>query len=219
MELSPIYTNLISIILIYSTCLIIGELFFHFGLHTFYTRKLVHILGGIATALMPLFIELEYFIILSIFLILILQWTCKQKYFKSLHLNCSKDNGVIFFPLGMIITAILFWRIDTIIFQASALILGISDPIASLGSKFKKNISYNISGKKTLAGSLLFFTSTLIILLLFTHFYGISSISTLTYIIIGSLVLTIIEGLLGKGYDNLLITPIAGTIVYFLLQL
>jgi phytol kinase len=144
----------------------------------------------------------------------------KRKILETVYKKNGDNYGVIFFPLGLIMSFILFVPINPIIFQGSVLVLALSDGLAGLlGLKFGQK-KYKVTGEKTWLGSLFFFIMTLLILLCIFYIAN-GSIHYLNILVImfASLVLTIIEGLFGKGFDNLLLPVTSGYIIYYLLSL
>ena len=122
------------------------------------------------------------------------------------------------FPLSLTLCAAFFWRLNPLIFQGASLILGLSDGLAGLiGENFGRN-SYQVTGPKTVEGSLTFFVITLIILLTMRQAYrGDLGFYAIITIIAAALLLTFVEGALSLGWDNLAVPLAAGFVVYFLL--
>jgi len=195
----------------------LSEIFFQKKIPTFITRKIAHIGSGIIVAFFPLLISLNTAIIIGVISSLFLIFTKKYKLLNSIH-NIEKSSiGDIIFAPSLTLCAILFWPIQPILFQTGALVLGLSDGFAGLIGEKLKMKPYNINSKKTLWGSIIFFIITFIILLTVIYFQYLLSITLIFYIFISSLLLTIIEALLTKGWDNLFIPIAAGLIMYFLL--
>ena len=182
------------------------------------TRKIVHIGGGIAAALFPVFLDLKTVVVIGAGFFLILLWSKRKNFLNSVHKINEESIGALLYAPSLTLTAIVFWPINQLAFQGAALILGLSDGIAGIvGRRYGKR-KYSITGTKTVEGSVIFFLITTLILsvILLTN----SSQPLLSKMILtlgGSLLLTIIEALLGKGWDNLFIPLIAGLILIFAL--
>ena len=119
--------------------------------------------------------------------------------------------------MSLLLCAGLYWLIDPLIFQGAALILGLSDGLAGvIGQKIGAR-SYWITGHKTVEGSLIFFGVTFIILSTFS-FMGQNTIGAdrLLAITGATLLLTVTEGALSNGWDNLPIPLLGGLAIYYL---
>lgn len=182
------------------------------------TRKIVHIGGGIVAALMPVFVNLETAIILGTGLALLLVFSKRRNLLNSVHKINEESIGALLFAPSLIFTAIIFWPTNRLIFQGAALVLGLSDGVAGVvGARYGK-VTYNITGKKTIEGSLVFFLITFMIL--FGVLYVSDTPLALDKILIifgGSLLLTVVEAVFGRGWDNLFIPIVAGLILFFTL--
>lgn len=182
------------------------------------TRKVVHIGGGLVVALLPFLVNLVTVIILGVGFFLFLLFSKRRRILNSVHGIKKESIGALLFAPSLVLTAVIFWPINPAIFQGSALILGLSDGLAGVvGAKYGKK-KYNITGDKTIEGSLVFFFITVLILLgiLYTsslalNFYGV------LFVIGGALLLAIVEGMSGKGWDNLFIPIVAAGVIYFAL--
>jgi phytol kinase len=120
---------------------------------------------------------------------------------KSIHKVERKTWGEIYFPLGIAIMAWAFLPAHVRSYEMTVLIYGISDVLANLiGTYYGKHFYSVFSCKKSLEGSIAFFISIFIILLVFR--------TSLPMAALISLVTTLVEGLSPFGSDNLTI-PIA----------
>ena len=120
------------------------------------------------------------------------------------------------FPTGLILCAILYWPVNPLIFQGAALILALSDGLAGLiGRRFGRR-AYAITGPKTIEGSLAFFIITTFILSLFILDNPNINLLHFLAIIIAALLITLAEGISGKGWDNLPVALLGGLSIYIL---
>lgn len=191
---------------------VVAEILHQRGWPAAKTRKFVHISAGIISCLLPIAVNQMTAIGIGLIFSLFLLWTQRTHVLESIHNVQDNNVGAVLFPLGLIPCAIWFWD-NSLVFQSSALILGVSDGLACIfGRRYGKR-GYNITGYKTLEGSIVFFITTGIILLVIMSFFGTALSPTKVYFIFGgSLVLTVIEGALGRGWDNLFI-PISAAII------
>ncbi|MEK7274446.1 MAG: hypothetical protein AAB110_04240 [Candidatus Desantisbacteria bacterium] len=210
-------SKLITCIILYMVIFIVAEILYRRGCPVKITRKIVHIGAGIISFFLPLLVNLQTTISIGILFAFLLFWTKKRQLLNSIHKNGSENFGPIFFPVGLALCAIVFWNINPIIFQGSSLILGLSDGLAGLfGQRFGK-IRYNFTGDKTLEGSLVFFLVAFVILLSILTFHkNTVGFGKISFVLLGALILSIIEGVSGKGWDNLFI-PVSGGIVLYLI--
>lgn len=182
------------------------------------TRKIVHIGGGIIAASLPVFVDLNAVVVLGIGFFLLLLYSKRRKLLNSVHDINEESMGALLFAPSLTLTAIIFWPTNPIIFQGSALILGLSDGIAGIvGVRYGKK-KYSITGTKTVEGSFVFFLITFLILFSVLYVSNPSSVlNEALFIFGGSLLLTAVEAVFGRGWDNLFIPIIAGLIIYFAL--
>lgn len=182
------------------------------------TRKIVHIGGGIIAALLPVFVDLNTVVVLGIGFFLLLLFSKRKKLLNSIHNINEESMGALLFAPSLTLTAIIFWPTNLIIFQGAALILGLSDGIAGIvGAGYGKK-KYSITGIKTVEGSFVFFLITVLILSGILYASDLSlNLNESLFVFGGSLLLTIVEAVFGRGWDNLFIPIIAGSIIYFAL--
>jgi phytol kinase len=175
------------------------------------TRKVVHIGGGIVAALLPVFLDLKTVVIIGSGLFLILLWSKKKNFLNSVHKINEESIGALLYAPSLTLTAVVFWPINQLAFQGAALVLGLSDGVAGIVGKRYGKRKYSITGTKTIEGSIVFFLITALILLAILIVNSSQPIfSKMMFVFGGSLLLTIIEALFGKGWDNLFIPLVAG---------
>ena len=174
------------------------------------SRKLSHIGGALAVAVMPIFLSRNEVIIVGIFFVILLFSTRRTNIFSSIHSVERLTFGEIFLPLGVILCAVLFLPDKRLAFQFGILIMGISDALASLiGERFGKHIIKVLGHKKSVEGSVAFFVSALIITFFFIY--------KLDYrILFIQIILTIVELLSVAGLDNFILPVIGAYLIQFL---
>lgn len=172
-----------------------------------FTRKFTHLSTGLIVFFMPSYLSLSQAVILSILAMVFLFFAERLKLLPSVTGIKRRSYGSIMFPLGLMISGLLFWESNLTAFRVSVLVLAISDSIAGLvGKKIgKRNF---LSG--TIEGSIAFFMITFAIFFLFTA-NNFSEI-TLIYILGISAALTFLEVSLSKGFDNLFLPPAAAVL-------
>src|SRR3990167_3718899 len=161
------------------------------------TRKIAHTLSGLFGAMMGLVLERHVFIIFVLVFLVIISLSYVLKFFSSIHNVERKTYGEIFFPLGILV-AYLLANGSMTNYLASALILAISDPLAG--------IIGDISNKKLTYGSVVFFVSTLSVLLVIFKF------EQFVFVVSIALLVTLVERVSSYGTDNLTI-PLASSLL------
>ena len=161
------------------------------------TRRIAHILSGLFGASMGLVLESSVFITFVLVFLVIISLSYGLKFFSSIHNVRRKTFGEIFLPLGILIAYLLADGTMTH-FLASVLILAISDPLAGIAG--------DISNKKLTYGSIVFFVSTLLILLATFKF------EQFIFIVLIALLVTFVERVSYYGTDNLTI-PLASSLL------
>jgi dolichol kinase len=174
------------------------------------TRKFSHFLSGITVFLMPAYLNLTQGVILGTSFAVVLLIVESFKLLPSITRIERYSLGSFLFPLGLVISGLLFWNKDINAFRFSVLILAISDSAAGIiGYKFGKRKF--LTG--TVEGSFAFVLSTLCICLVFGLSLNKISLLYIVYYLVVATVLTATESLSSKGFDNLLLPPIAAFLI------
>lgn len=161
------------------------------------TRKLDHLLSGLFAIFMGLSLEAPVFLAFVFIFFIIIFLSYKINFFSSIHNVKRKTYGELLLPLG-IFTAFIFANGPTPIYIASVLIMAISDPLSGIiGSMFQRNYP---------CGSLFFFISALLILLIIFQNEKIFSLALI------ALVITLAERVSPLGTDNLTV-PLVSTLL------
>ncbi|MBT6691005.1 hypothetical protein HOB10_01575 [Candidatus Parcubacteria bacterium] len=212
--------HLIIILILYVAVFLTGEFFYRRGMRTEYSRKIAHIGGGFVSLLLPVWFGVPMAVVIGIFFALFLLIIKRQKLLDSVHKINGHSSGAVLFPLGLTVTFVTFVPIKAIIFQGAVLILALADGLAGvIGYKFGQK-KYNLTGEKTWLGSVLFFIVTLLVLLGVVWFVkGQLSALDFVFAIIAALLVSFLEGLFGKGLDNLVVPVSAGAAIYYLLYI
>ena len=206
----------------------LAELLYHYGkVKVEWTRKLVHIGGGLTTLLFPLLLDNHWLVLLlCASFVLILATSLKFGLLPSINAIDRKSVGSLVFPAavyGCYIANDLFQQQasgmaeSNLFFYLPILTLAISDPLAAFVGKRWPYGKYGISGGvKTVSGSLAFLISALLIACggLYAQVAWLSVAQIMSFGIMTALAATIAEAFTGKGWDNI---TIPGTVILCLL--
>lgn len=207
------------ILILYGFIIITSELAIRKYNNAFVIRKIAHICCGILTALLPYFLALKLALMIGLLLAIFVIISKQLHIFTGLEYPAQKNWGTLYFPLGFMLSALLFWNINTLIFSGSALILGLSDGCAALfGKRF--GVKKYKNSKKSYVGTYIFMFVTMCITVgIYTSNYGSfwsMTFSKLITVIAGSAIIALIEAYAEYGTDNLFI-PLAGGFLLFLI--
>lgn len=189
------------VLISYMFVFILAEFAYRYGVSADVSRKIVHIGAGCVTALLPLYFPLWMVVLFGVGMSVIMFVTKRNKLLQSIHGITREDVGALLFAPSLILIALATWHIDPIIFQVSALVLGISDGLAGLiGQRYGKPSEWWFVGKSILGSSVVFFSTALIILIVFQE--GAIEVQGITIALIGGCVIMLAEALGRKGWDN-----------------
>ncbi len=211
--------------IIFMVILLAGELLQHiFRLKAEYSRVFSHILAGVVSLFMiRLFSSPWYIIILCIQSSIFLFLTKKLDVLSS-HNKVERNTiGSEIFFFG-ILAVYLISEItgERGLFILPVAILTISDPVASLSglnrrSGFWPNLSMDVRSSKTYLGSIGFFVSTFVILLVgLPFFYSFTTWEIVVISLVISFVTTFIEVISSNGTDNILIPVVVSGLLTLL---
>lgn len=178
-------------------------------------RKIIHIISAFLICLFPYFLSLWQIIALSLLFFGIFLLAKILGLLPIINKVKRVSFGEIFYPIGVMISAFVFLPQGEIrAFQFGILVLGLSDAFANIfGDLFGVHKIELPWSKKSLEGSLAFFLSTLVIIVIFNNNFDILNLSVYFSI---SLILTIIELLLFFGLDNLAL-PVISSYLFLLI--
>ena len=175
-------------------------------------RRLVHTTIGLAMSFSTIIFSSKFSpMLIAIIFIFFNIIAFKSVVLSGIHSQKRKSYGTIYFPLSYLVVAYLFWEKNQFV-MLSLLILAICDPIAAqIGSrknsiwKFKAWHDY-----KTVNGTIAFFTSSIIILIIGNIFIlEYELIDSISFILITAIFATISEITSKRGTDNLSIPIIS----------
>ncbi len=182
------------------------------------SRKLIHIISGIFAAFLPYIITFHQIIILSIVFTIFMFISKRFKILSAIHEVQRKTYGEVYFPLTVLITALLFP--NKLLFTYGLLILAISDGFATIiGQKYGNKIYKITSANKSYIGSLTFFICSFFLGIILVLLNGNDFSTSFTISFILSIILTLVEGGLSYGLDNLILPPLASCLMLIFIQL
>lgn len=169
------------------------------------SRKFLHVTGGFLSLCTPLFFKDFIWVgalCFSAFLLMLV--TFLLKWLPSVHQTRRKSIGSILFPIPVFICFFAAKEFNFFLFfYLPVSLLTIADPVAELVGKKWGSISRQLVNKqKTVAGSLGFFLTSLLLCIIWLLVY----LNNFTFIIIQLLVIPLVtcfaELLSTKGWDN-----------------
>lgn len=180
------------------------------------TRKLAHFTATISTLSFPfLFSSHWYVLFLAVFFFLILLISKKGTKLNSINDIERESAGSYLLTIAIYITFLFADLMESrLLFNLPILILAISDPIAGITGQGVKTGNRKIAvlgmrTEKTIAGSMAFFITSLIICIITLFFYTtVLDTRVLILSLLIALVSTNVELLSQKGIDNLTV-PLA----------
>lgn len=168
------------------------------------SRRLAHIGAGAINIVAPLFVSHVAIIIINVLFAGLLLVGRNTDYFSSIQTTNRKTYGDVYFPLGIVVAAVVLLPDNVTAFQYGVAIMGISDALAGfVGERWGKRIIKIFNTPKSLEGSMVFFITSLIITLIFVPEIGVG----LLFI---PLLLTITEFGLVFGLDNMILPIVSG---------
>lgn len=177
-----------------------------------YARKFVHVVGGVASAMLPIWLELDQISVLAGFFVLVLAMIRRTQMVQALYGIQRTSYGEVFFPAGVGLTAFIAPTAEAYVF--GVLVMGFADAMAGIigGAYGRKKFSPLFSiAEKSYVGSAAFFVTTTLIgtyFVLVVFDLGVGAVGQLA---LASLVLTLLEAELVLGLDNVAV-PIAGAV-------
>ncbi len=171
------------------------------------SRKIIHSLSAFAICLFPYIFTIGQIIFLCALFALIFISGHLFNFLGIINKVKRSSWGDVFYPLGVLISVLLFLPHHVAAFQFGVLVLGFSDTLANIvGSLWGKHKVKILGGSKSLEGSSAFFLS--VILLLFFFSLPALSFNISAYLLI-ALILTFLESVLVFGLDNLILPALA----------
>ncbi len=136
---------------------------------------------------------------------IVLAWTRARGLLGSVHGVERPTLGAILLPVGLVLAAAIGWEVRASYILAT-LVLAVADPAAAIAGQLGGPGWRVMRGRKSLAGSAAFFATTIAI--------GLAALVLGAPLSIGAVlataaVVSVVEGSLGFGLDNLAVPPVA----------
>lgn len=204
---------LISLIAIFIVLVISELLWRRHKLSDELTRKIVHISVAVFVAFWPFYMTYHEIQLLALAFLIVILLSRQMHIFKGILHVKRKTFGDLFFPLSILILAII--QPQDLVFMIALLNIGLADGLAALvGKRVGKKDQYKVNGQiKSVAGTLTFIVVSYLILLSVKILKG-SELTTLTWfnLLILPPILAFIENISVYGADDLTV-PLALLVV------
>jgi phytol kinase len=181
------------------------------GLSPETSRRVAHVGAALIAAVSPYFLGAPIIVVACLIFALLVLIGRRTALLSSIHGVQRTSYGDVCLPLGEALAAALFLPHSLIAFQFGVLVMGLADPAAGIiGERFGRRSLPVPWVSKTLEGSCVFFIVACSIAAVFVPSLGA------TVFALGA-VLTLVEGTLGYGLDNLVLPAVGGTLLLALL--
>jgi phytol kinase len=172
-------------------------------IHAELTRKLVHITIGTFVAFWPFFLSWNEIEFLSLAFLIVVSISIKFDVFRSIHAVKRNAMGELLF--AVVIGLLAYSITSPWVFAAAMLNLSLADGFAAIvGLGWGEGNSYKVFGHtKSIAGTLAFFVTSLIIMIVYSVFSHLGP-SILTIILLPA-VAAAVENVSVQGMDNIVI--------------
>lgn len=180
----------------------------HWGIEPELSRRLAHLSSGVLAAGLPLVMSFPAIVALALLFIPFMVVSRRIGLFPAVHGVERATWGEAYFPLGVVLAAVLFPRSTP--YAYGVLIMGVSDPLAGFaGQRYGRRAYRLLRAHKTYLGSAVFFMTTFVLTLgTVAVSHGLSTRSIAVVPLLAAL-LTTVEGLSGGGLDNVLLPVVA----------
>lgn len=179
------------------------------------TRKSAHAAGGLVSCALPIFVTKAAAVSIGAGVSLFVLAAARRGALRSVREGGL--TGAVLFPAGLALSAVFFWDSGAGVFQWTALLMGLADAAAGAGGGLWGKKKYDLTGPKTVEGSLLFFGVSLALLGAFMYFrQGSLTPAAVAAAAAGALAVTAVESALGRGWDNLGVPLAAGGVLLLL---
>lgn len=184
-------------------------------------RKGVHFFGGIIIFFLPGSVSFREAVFLGLLFTILLMLNRRIQIFKSVSQTNRQSLGDILFPFGLTANAVLFFGNADWAFRIGVLVLAISDAGAGIVGQNLGRHQYKImTALKSLEGSATFFFLTFLIFIFAALSQSIeTNIIVISIGLLFAFILTIIEGVLKGGLDNLVLPVLAAALYLYLSRL
>ncbi|MCF7824705.1 MAG: DUF92 domain-containing protein [Candidatus Marinimicrobia bacterium] len=187
-----------------------------FALSPELSRKFVHVMVGVLVSFAPFFLKTSLPVILLGLIFAILNYVAlKNDSLKGMHTTERVSYGTVYFPIAFLLLVLMFWERNIVIFIVAMLILAFADTAATvIGEGVNSTRTFVLwRDKKSWPGSIAFFITTFIVILIAYPLYAsLSSADMLSgkhlllmALFVGAMT-SIAEAVSKRGSDNLSLT-------------
>jgi phytol kinase len=171
-------------------------------------RKLAHLSCGILAAFLPVFVSFASIVVVAVLFVPFMLASRKLGIFPAVHNVERTTLGEVYFPLGVGLAAALVPV--AVPYTYGVLVMALSDAFASLAGGRWGGREYSVGrAHKTVLGSSVFFLTTVALTVAAMVVMGRAGPASLALGLGASVVLTVLEGVLAGGIDNVVL-PVAG---------
>jgi dolichol kinase len=173
------------------------------GIEAELARKIVHMASGVAAACLPLVMSFRTIVVLALAFVPFMVVSRRLDLFPAVHRVERTTLGEVWFPLGVALAAAAVPHRGAFVF--GVLVMGLSDAFASLaGRRFGRRGYAVLGATKTYVGNAAFFGTTLVL--------GLAAGGGVAAVTVAA-ALTVVEGVLGRGTDNLVLPVTAAVLL------
>jgi len=181
------------------------------AVHSELSRKFIHVTVGSFVAFWPYFLSWHEIVGLSIAFLIVVALSKHFQIYQAIHSVTRPTWGEIFFAFA--VGAITFITHDKAIYAAALLQMSLADGLAAIiGTRYGNPQKYLILGHtKSVLGTLTFITTSVLILLGFSHFSH-TSLAAAWVLGIAALA-SLIENFSVRGLDNLMVPVVVALLL------
>ncbi len=173
-------------------------------------RKLLHMTAGVLVSFLPHFITGKItLLIIGVVVLVSLYYLVANNKLEGIDDLHRKSWGIVFFPVSFILLILLFIPEKPEVFTISFLLMTFSDAFASIVGKKVKSREYHLTAdKKSIAGSITFFLTTVILLAWFLFYESglpgkyLTTLFIVSFILVVATISTLFEAISSDGFDN-----------------
>ena len=188
-----------------------------------HSRKFLHVSGGLTCLLLPSVFDSHWWLlVLAVIAFSILLITYRKKLLPSVHQTKRYSLGSVLFPIPVYLCFLFAeWQQNVLFFYIPVSLLAISDTAAETGGNtWGHKTKQFFGGQKTLAGSISFFITALLICFIWLNplaLYPAAEATKMSLFI--SLSTAIAETITLHGWDNLSVPLVATSVLYSFLYI
>ena len=175
-------------------------------------RKLAHVSCGVVAAALPLVLPFPAIVALAAVFVPFMLVSRHLGLFPLVHSAERSTFGEIYFPMGVLLAAVLVpHRVE---YAFGVLVLAIADALASLwGQRFGRRTYRLLSASKTYVGSAIFFVTVIALGVIAVLALGEPPGRSILAVLFIAIVTTLVEASLGGGADNVILPISAAAIL------